>query len=144
MSEKDKQHDEQRRQDPAYQARRKIYNSAAWQTARRFQLERSPLCERCAEDSLIVAAAHVDHVLPLADGGDPFEASNLASLCAACHSRKTAAERSGGTLPEERGACIHGWPRGPAHPWNANGKGCPQCGTGGASDQARSDSPDRL
>ena len=131
MSEKDKRHDEQRRRDPGYLDRRRIYNSAAWKNARRFQLERSPVCERCREDGLIVVAVHVDHVLALAAGGDPFDADNLASLCASCHSQKTGAERSGGPMPEHQGVCVHAHPRDPAHPWNADGKGCPQCGTGG-------------
>ena len=130
---KDQRHDEQRRQDPAYQARRQLYASAAWQRTRQLQLTRQPLCERCAESGFTVAAAHVDHVLALAAGGDPFDEMNLASLCAACHSRKTAAERSGGTMPEHRGCCIHGHPRDPQHPWNADGKGCKQCGTGGTA-----------
>ena len=131
---KHQRHDEQRRRDPAYQERRRVYNSAAWKNARRFQLERSPICERCSDDGMTVPAVHVDHVVALAAGGDPFDANNLASLCAACHSRKTAAERSGGTLPEDRGCCIHGWPRDPEHPWNAAGKACEQCGTGGNRD----------
>lgn len=114
------------------QSRRRIYNSVAWKNARRFQLERQPLCERCADDyGLVVAAEHVDHVQPLAAGGDPYDPMNLSSLCAGCHSRKTAAEKVGGPMPQHQGCCVHGHPRDPAHPWNADGAGCKQCGTGG-------------
>ena len=32
----------------------------------------------------------MDHVLPIAEGGDPFSLDNLQSLCVRCHKRKTA------------------------------------------------------
>jgi hypothetical protein len=40
----------------------------------------------------LVAAKVVDHVTPLKDGGERFDASNLQGLCVSCHNAKTARE----------------------------------------------------
>ena len=72
------------------------YKTAAWATIRAAQLSRRPLCERCEMDGRITSAAHVDHVFPWAViGGESFRRNLFASLCAPCHSLKTAAERRG-------------------------------------------------
>jgi 5-methylcytosine-specific restriction endonuclease McrA len=42
---------------------------------------------------------HVDHWVPLAQGGAPYDDANLVSLCHSHHSRKTALERAGKPLP---------------------------------------------
>lgn len=59
------------------------------------QLNRSPWCEDPYEVHANrherVAAKHVDHIVPLKDGGT-HAFSNLQSLCRSCHSRKTALE----------------------------------------------------
>jgi len=45
----------------------------------------------------------VDHIERVADGGHPFEESNLQTLCEHCHRDKTAAEnRTGEPSIEER------------------------------------------
>ena len=36
-----------------------------------------------------------DHIRELKDGGEPLDRSNILLRCAACHARKTAAERAG-------------------------------------------------
>jgi len=43
---------------------------------------------------------HVDHWVPLAQGGAPFDEDNLVSLCHSHHSRKTALEQAGKALPK--------------------------------------------
>lgn len=48
-------------------------------------------CNHCSV--LFKALWHVDHVLPLADGG-PDELDNMQALCADCHATKTAEENS--------------------------------------------------
>lgn len=55
-----------------------------WQRIRAAYLRRNPWCVMCG-----ARATQVDHILPLARGGT-HDASNLESLCASCHSRKTA------------------------------------------------------
>ena len=34
----------------------------------------------------------LDHVMPIADGGDLWDESNMSALCQACHDLKSAAE----------------------------------------------------
>lgn len=50
---------------------------------RRRKLHDNPLCEKCG-----AMAEHVHHVQDIADGGDPYSFTNLASLCASCHSKE--------------------------------------------------------
>ena len=38
-------------------------------------------------------ATQVDHIKPIADGGEPWDLENLRSLCASCHSKKTGRDR---------------------------------------------------
>jgi hypothetical protein len=46
-----------------------------------------------------------DHVVELADGGDYFDASNLATLCKDCHHRKTAAAARARRAVKVAGGC---------------------------------------
>lgn len=64
-----------------------FYDSKAWRTASKWQRIREPLCRSCGEP-----ATNVDHIIPLAQGGEPFAESNLQSLCTACHADKTRGE----------------------------------------------------
>jgi hypothetical protein len=67
----------------------RIYNKARWRRLRLHKLSIDPLCA-CGRP-----AAHVDHVLRISAGGDPWDMRNLDSKCHACHSLKTNAEKSG-------------------------------------------------
>lgn len=103
------------------------YNTTQWQRLRRVCLAMHPLCERCLADrKQPVAASHVDHRKAISDGGDPFPpVEGLASLCASCHSQKTArgpeagAVRSGRSLQPRKGCDEQGNPLDPLHPWSA-------------------------
>lgn len=64
----------------------------AWRRIRLAHLRREPLCRFCGERGRTVAAAEVDHVVALADGGTHV-ASNLRSLCTPCHSSRTARDQ---------------------------------------------------
>jgi 5-methylcytosine-specific restriction enzyme A len=69
---------------------RRIYNSKRWQILRRWLLFDNPLCQcGCGE-----LATDVDHVVPLDQGGDPWDPSNLQCLARNCHSRKTRMEQA--------------------------------------------------
>ena len=57
-----------------------------WQRLRAMQLARFPWCADCGGP-----ADQVDHIVPLSRGGTN-RFSNLQSLCASCHSRKTYTE----------------------------------------------------
>lgn len=64
---------------------------AAWRALRASHLGEHPLCVKCGERGLTVAATEVDHIR--AHRGDDtlrLDAGNLRSLCKSCHSRKTA------------------------------------------------------
>jgi 5-methylcytosine-specific restriction enzyme A len=65
------------------------YNTQRWLRVRKRQLIREPLCRACRLNGLIVAACDVDHVKPIANGGNVFDQANLQSLCKRHHSIKT-------------------------------------------------------
>ena len=65
----------------------KIYSTKAWKTTRRNALYRDEgWCVICKEAPAVL----VDHIKEIKDGGEPYLLSNLQSLCARCHNKKTA------------------------------------------------------
>lgn len=66
-----------------------------WRKLRRVVLGREPLCRACSRAGLVVAAAEVDHIQPLAKGGTN-DLDNLQPLCKSCHSKKTMRESVNG------------------------------------------------
>jgi len=54
-----------------------------------------PLCVLCLRRGLAVPSQHVDHIKPIAAGGERWALSNLRGLCAADHARVTAAAKTG-------------------------------------------------
>lgn len=68
------------------------YLTADWAARRQRILVRD--ANTCRECSVIVSGrdAHVDHVIPLEDGGTD-DAANLQTLCVRCHGAKTRAEQ---------------------------------------------------
>lgn len=66
---------------------RRVYNSARWQRLRTRLLREHPWCpvEGCTNPT-----REVDHVLPIEDGGDPWDENNLRPLCRYHHAAKTA------------------------------------------------------
>lgn len=64
-----------------------------WSKARKLFLIDNPLCVRCADRGLIVAAQVVDHIEP--HRGDRlkfWDRDNWQALCTRCHNQKTASE----------------------------------------------------
>jgi len=98
-----------------------IYNLKAWRYTRLAKLSATPYCEHCGNP-----ATCVDHILPIEDGGHPFDYSNLQSLCFKCHNAKSAAVDGGFGNKKKRGkifGCdIRGYPLDPDHPWNREKK----------------------
>ena len=71
----------------------RVYDLQRWRSeVQPAQLAAHPICQHCAWRGIIKTAEHVDHVLAISAGGDPWDANNLQSLCQDCHNRKTAAD----------------------------------------------------
>ena len=67
---------------------------------RRFLTE-NPLCQVCEKEGYTVAAAEIDHVIPVEKDPDRFwDESNWEPICRSCHVAKTAKENR---LPETPG-----------------------------------------
>ena len=91
-----------------------IYNSKQWKNLRLLTLLNDPLCTACKAQGKIVPAEEIDHIIPMQEGGLPFDSDNLQPLCKECHSRKTLNE----VRPRKPylGACgADGWPTDPRH-----------------------------
>lgn len=97
-------------------ARNALYKTVRWRRLRLRQLKKHPLCKRCLDRALVVAASVVHHVKPHR-GNEVlfFDAKNLQSSCKPCHD---------GPLQqiEVRGFSTEigedGWPVDPEHPAN--------------------------
>jgi 5-methylcytosine-specific restriction endonuclease McrA len=63
-----------------------VYKTRRWAGLRREVLRDQPWC---AEVGCFELATDVDHVVPLQEGGPPFDRVNLRGLCRGCHSAKT-------------------------------------------------------
>lgn len=64
-----------------------------WRRARKRFLSVHPLCERCKENNILVAATVVDHIIP--HRGDDrlfWDELNWQALCKHCHDSKTMTE----------------------------------------------------
>lgn len=68
------------------------YLTSYWSATRQRILLRDAYACRSCDDVVSGKAAHVDHITPLEEGGTDDD-SNLQTLCAACHGRKTRAEQ---------------------------------------------------
>lgn len=67
-----------------------------WQQARAGWLAKHPLCVQCQARGLVVEATDVDHIVPHKGDMTVFwDRSKWQSLCASCHSAKTAREDGG-------------------------------------------------
>lgn len=73
-----------------------LYKSARWQAMRDAQLRKDPLCCKCRKQNRLTPADTADHIKPHHGNPDLFyNADNMQSMCASCHSRKTASEDAG-------------------------------------------------
>ena len=67
-----------------------------WRRARLMHLARQPLCQGCLRQGRYVAGNEVDHIVPLAIGGEKLDPRNLQTLCRMCHQEKTREDRRKG------------------------------------------------
>lgn len=82
-------HAGQRRIGPARLSASAQGYGAEWRRIREEHLAMQPNCVCCGR-----AGSHIDHILPRRQGGSD-DHSNLQTLCASCHSRKTASQDGG-------------------------------------------------
>ena len=66
-----------------------VHNTRRWQGIRKAYLAKNPLCERCKLKNKIKSGEVVDHIIPIQDGGEAWDWSNLQTLCKRCHAIKT-------------------------------------------------------
>ena len=61
-----------------------------WRRVRVRALQRDKyLCQHCLLVGRVTVAVDVDHIIPLASGGERLDLHNLQSLCRPCHRVKT-------------------------------------------------------
>ena len=70
---------------------RKLYGTARWRLLRRRIFDRDGWrCQTCGKAGRL----ECDHIIPLHQGGEFWEPSNLQALCRGCHFAKTARENA--------------------------------------------------
>jgi 5-methylcytosine-specific restriction protein A len=68
-------------------------DNGAWVRLRLMVLAEEPLCRECLKLGMVEPASEVDHVISVRQAPElRLVRSNLQSLCASCHSKKTAKE----------------------------------------------------
>ena len=84
-------------------AQNKLYATRKWRAYRQAIIQRrGGECVECGATPLD-QNIHLDHIKPLAQGGEAYNEENIQILCRECHSRKTAREVWGvGRISNER------------------------------------------
>lgn len=67
-------------------------DGARWRKLRKQVLDRNP---SCTVPGCRRPATQVDHIVPLAKGGDPFDLGNLRPICGPCNASKASRVRNG-------------------------------------------------
>ena len=93
------------------------YNTPQWQQLREVKLQERPFCEHCLMRGMYRVGTHVDHVVAIAKGGEPFPGlKGLMVLCHSCHNQKTSGiDRPGGSGLAVKGCGSNGLPLDPQH-----------------------------
>lgn len=67
-----------------------------WRKARKYYLQRHPLCVECEKNGSVTPATVVDHIIPHKGDKNLFwDHDNWQPLCESCHNAKTAKEDMG-------------------------------------------------
>ena len=80
-------HDPRKKNDAKRGGASKRGYNRSWARVRGAYIKAHPLCERCEGKGLVVQAAMVHHITPLADGGERLKWDNLQALCLTCHAQ---------------------------------------------------------
>ena len=82
--------------DTKTEAARKFYSSTAWRKKSEQHRRDELLCRPCSKQGRVTLATLTDHIVPIEQGGDPWDDDNLQSSCDPCHNAKRQAERGRG------------------------------------------------
>ncbi len=82
-------------------AEQAFYNSTAWKKKRAAHRKSEPFCRRCNTEGRFVLGEMVDHIVPMREGGSPFDDDNLQTLCNFCHNRKRQTEKNNSRISED-------------------------------------------
>jgi hypothetical protein len=85
--------DEVRRHDLGRIARKRLYDSKEWEQLRDLARVHDPFCVDCKAEGRLVPWTDLDHIVDIADGGEPLSLDNVAGRCKPHHSAKTARTR---------------------------------------------------
>lgn len=79
-----------------------LYATTKWRKYRQALLmRRGGQCEACGTVPMFDRELHVDHIRPIAEGGEVYNEANLQILCIQCHGKKTAGERGWGAISKK-------------------------------------------
>lgn len=70
-----------------------FYHMAAWTRKSLAFRKDHPLCELCKIEGRITPSEMTDHIVPINQGGDPWDESNMQALCKRHHNQKSAREK---------------------------------------------------
>lgn len=76
---------------PAKKVSFKLGYDAEYKRVRAQVVAEEPLCRACLANGHVTPGEHVDHIIPIAEGGTHAR-TNLQRLCIPCHKAKTARE----------------------------------------------------
>mgnify|MGYP000078324698 CR=1 FL=1 len=79
-----------------------VTGTAAWRRIRAYVLTRDAYACQIQGPTCLGAATEVDKRIPVAQGGDPLDPSNLSSVCAPCHKAKTQQDARAGRATTRR------------------------------------------
>lgn len=71
----------------------KRYTHSSYRRRRAVFMSANSLCVECQANGRIEAATVLDHIKPVEQGGDFYDAENWQALCITCHARKSVTER---------------------------------------------------
>ncbi len=82
--------------DPAPPEKQSLVYDHAWRKFReQYAAEVPMVCVRC-DVALEARLMHLDHIVPIEQGGARLDKNNVQWLCYRCHNSKTATEDGGG------------------------------------------------
>ena len=91
------------------------YGLGRWKNKQRHQMRSHPLCKRCLEKGLVVAAVIADHIKPHKGNWNEFWLGSLQSLCRTCHESSKKYEEHRGYRAD---IGEDGLPTDPMHPFH--------------------------